>query len=101
MHAYIDLYFSPEGVSPLEIAERVHQHVGLTFIVGEHDLVMEWSTPAQFRILLDKVHEALKGTGVRYRVESVLDDPTFVDPIPWPPPMSDTERQHPAYSTRA
>jgi hypothetical protein len=97
VHTYIDLYFSPEGASPLTVAERLHAEAGLSYIVGEHDLVFEWSSVAEFRDRLGRVHRALQGTGVQYRIQSVLDDPTFIEPVPWPPPAPSAARPHPGY----
>lgn len=99
MHTFVDLYFSPDGLSPLQIAERLREHAGLSFIVGSHDLVFEWSSVKQFRDRLQKLHEALQGTEVTYRLESVIDDPTFIEPTPWPPPLPGVARENPGYST--
>jgi len=97
MHSYIDLYFTPEGVSPLDIADRLRATAGLSFLVGAHDLAFEWDTVEQFRATLSKVHEALKGTGVSYRVETVPEESAFVDPIPWPPVLPHTPSNHPGF----
>jgi hypothetical protein len=97
MHSYIDLFFTPESLSPLEISKRVHAHAGLSFIIGPHDLAFEWKTEEEFHALLSKVHDALKGTGVFYRVETIAEDPAFIEPIPWPPPMPRNDPFHPAY----
>jgi len=97
MHSYVDLYFTPESLSPLEISERVRNVAGLSFIMGAHDLVFEWANETEFRERLAKIHEALKGTGILYRVETVSDDPGFIEPLPWPPPMPRRDPVHPAY----
>jgi len=96
MHSYIDLYFTPDSESPLEISKRVRNIAGLPFIVGPHDLAFEWRTEEEFRSTLSKVHEALKGTGVFYRVETVAEEPTFVEPVAWPS-LPAVDRLHPAY----
>jgi hypothetical protein len=101
MHSYIDLYFAPENVSPLDLAERLRARAGLEFIIGSHDLAFDWETVDEFRRTLASVHEALKGTGVLYRVETVHDEPSFVEPMPWPPPIRDKGPvHHPAYDRR-
>jgi hypothetical protein len=97
MHSYIDLYFSPEGVSPLEVSDRLRAMAGLSFVVGSHDLAFEWDTIEQFRVTLGKIHEALEGTGVTYRVETVAEEPQFVPPIPWPPVLPRTPPTHPGF----
>jgi hypothetical protein len=97
MHSYIDLYFTPDSIPPVEVARRIRESAGLSFIIGRHDLAFEWTTEEEFHHLLSKIHEALKGTGVLYRVETVPEDPTFIEPIPWPPPMPRNDPLHPAY----
>ncbi len=98
VHTYIDLYFAPESVSPLDLARRIREETGLEFIIGPHDLAFEWSTVEEFRERLSRVHAVLKGSGVLYRVETVRDDPTYVEPMPWPPPARVREAtHHPAY----
>jgi hypothetical protein len=97
MHSYIDLYFSPDGVSPLDIADRLRATAGLSFVVGSHDLAFEWDTVEQFRATLSKVHDGLKGTGVLYRVETVAEEPSYVEPIPWPPLLPRSPPTHPGF----
>ncbi len=97
MRTYIDLYFSPEAVSPTEIGERIQKASGLSFIRGAHDLIFEWSTIDEFHEILGRVHTALAGTGVLYRVETVTEEPAFVEPIPWAPPLSNGQGTHPAF----
>jgi hypothetical protein len=97
MHSYIDLFFSPDGVSSIEVSERLRAAVGLSFIIGPHDVAFEWHTVEEFREKLDRVHTALKGTGVLYRIETVSDEPGFIEPVVWPPPMAGAHPTHPGY----
>ena len=98
MHSFIDLYFAPENLSPLDLAERIRARTGLEFVMGAHDLAFDWATVEEFRGTLAKLHEALRGTGVLYRVQTVADEPTFVEPVPWPPPLhKQGPAPHPAY----
>ena len=97
MHSYIDLYFSAEGISPLEVSDRLRAAAGMEFIIGPHDIAFEWHTVEDFRRKLNKVHEALKGTGVFYRIETVSDEPGFIEPAVWPPPMVGNNPTHPGY----
>jgi hypothetical protein len=97
MHSYVDLYFSPEGISPLDIADRLRSMVGLSFVVGAHDLAFEWDTVEQFRVTLEKIHAALKGTGVLYHVETVAEEPAFVAPVAWPPILPHEPPSHPGF----
>jgi hypothetical protein len=97
VYSYVDLYFSPEGIDPLEISERLRREADVTFIVGPHDLVVEWHTVEEFRARMERIHRALRGTGVLYRVESVEDTPAFAEPITWPPAIIRGPPEHPAY----
>ncbi len=97
MHSYIDLYFTPESLPPLEISKRLRKAADLAFIIGPHDLAFEWQTEEEFHERIGRVHRALKGTGVFYRVETVSDDPRYIEPVPWPPPISRGDPVHPAY----
>jgi hypothetical protein len=83
MRSYIDLYFTPGPTPPLEISKRLSQMAGLSFIVGTHDLTFQWITEEEFYDRLSKVHAALEGTGVSYRVETILEGPESITPIPW------------------
>jgi len=100
VHTYIDLYFAPDGVSPLEVADRLRKDAKLSFIVGPHDLVFEWADVEEFRTTLAQVHRALRGTGVTYRVQTALEEPLFVEPATWPPSLQPEPRQHPGYPKR-
>src|SRR5208283_4684530 len=73
---------------------------GLSFIIGPHDLVFDWNFEKEFQERLAKIHEALKGTGILYRVETVSDAPDFAPPIPWPPPMPPPDPQAPPFLGR-
>jgi len=97
MHSYVDLYFTPESVSPLVISDRLRSVAGLSFIIGPHDLVFEWDHEKEFQERISKVHDALKGTGILYRVHTVEDHNGFVEPIPWPPPMPRRDPEHPGF----
>jgi hypothetical protein len=97
MYTYIDLFFSPDGTDPMVVADRLREAASLSFIVGPHDILFEWRTVEEFRAQLAKVHAALAGTGVTYRVQSVEDTPAFVEPVSWPPALIRTP-EHPAYS---
>jgi hypothetical protein len=97
MRTYIDLYFSPDAVSPTDIGERIQKLAGLSYIRGPHDLIFEWTTMTEFHEILGKIHGALAGTGVLYRVETVAEEPAFVEPIPWAPPLSTGPGTHPLY----
>ena len=97
MYSYIDLYFAPEGTSPLEIADRVRHAAGLSFIIGPHDIAFEWTTVEDFRERLAKIHGALRGTGVLYRIETLSDEPGFVAPAAWPPLPTREATSHPGF----
>ncbi len=97
MHSYVDLYFSANGASPFEVSDRLRAAVGVEFIIGPHDVAFEWHTVEEFRTKLTKIHQALHGTGVTYRIETVSDEPGFVEPVVWPPPAPGPNPTHPGY----
>ena len=97
MHSYVDLYFSPDGASPLEIADRMKAALGTGFIIGPHDIVFDWTTTEEFQERLARLHASLRGTGVMYRVETVSDEPGFVEPVSWPPVLPRGPPAHPGY----
>ena len=101
MYSYVDLYFAPDGMTPLEVAERLHRAAEVTYIVGPHDLCFSWRTVDEFRERMQRIHGALRGTGVSYRVESVEEHPAFVEPETWPPAIVSEPRPNPAFSGRA
>ena len=96
MHSYVDLYFDSEGPSPLEISDRLRAAAGMAFIIGPHDIAFEWHTVEEFREKLSKIHAALKGTGVFYRIETVSDEPAYNEPALWPP-IGRNDPVHPGY----
>jgi hypothetical protein len=100
MYTYIDIFFSPDGTNPLDIAERLRSEASLPFIVGPHDILFEWRTVEEFRERMTRIHAALRGTGATYRVQSVEDTPSFVEPASWPPTLVRVP-EHPAYTTGA
>jgi len=87
MRSYIDLYFTAETLPPRELSKRLLQMANLSFIVGSHDLTFEWRTEEEFEARLGKLHSALKGTGVTYRVETIVEDQAAIPPVSWPPPV--------------
>ena len=97
MHSYVDLYFTPDSASPLELSERLRAVAGLSFIIGPHDLVFDWDTEHEFKERLAKIHDALQGSRVLYRIETVSDAPDFVPPVSWPPPMPRRDPEHPGF----
>lgn len=97
MHSYVDLYFAPDGTSPLEVADRLKETAGVAFVVGPHDLHFEWTTVEEFRVTMDRIHRALRGTGVTYKVESAVDDAMFVEPSQWPPTIQARPPNHPGF----
>jgi hypothetical protein len=97
MHSYLDLFFASDGVSPLEISDRIRAAAGLSFIIGPHDITFEWHTVEEFREKLGKIHKALEGTGVFYRIETITDEPGFMEPVVWPPPAVGSNPTHPGY----
>ncbi len=98
MRTYVDLFFSSESDAALDVVSKVRELAGVDFVSGPHDLLFSWQTVDEFRTMLEKVHRALAGSGIVYRIETVLDDAGYVDPVPWPPPTRPGEPiPHPGY----
>jgi hypothetical protein len=95
MRSYIDLYFTPGPVPPVEISKRLLRMAGISFIVGSHDLTFEWRTEEEFHARLSKIHAALSGTGVSYRVETIVQEAGAPDPVLWPPAVPRRESARP------
>ena len=101
MRTYVDLTFSAKGPSPVQLAEQFKRVMGLSFIVGEHDLVFEWQTPEEFRERLEQIHEILRPTGALYRVATADEEVEFSPAVAWPPALNGEPRAHPAYDRPA
>jgi hypothetical protein len=97
MRTYVDITFSSDGPSPIDLAERIRETLGLSFIVGSHDLTFEWSTAEEFRGRIEQVHDLLRDTGAYYRVQTAEEEPGRSPIIAWPPALTDGPQRHPAY----
>ena len=97
MRTFIDLTFSAEGPSPVKLAEQFKRVMGLSFIVGDHDLMFEWRTPEEFRERLEQIHAILRPTGAYYRVATAEDEVDLSPAVSWPPALNGEPRAHPAY----
>ncbi|MGC2034353.1 MAG: hypothetical protein WA761_02770 [Thermoplasmata archaeon] len=97
MRTYIDITFSSDGPSPIDLAERIRETLGLSFIVGSHDLMFEWSSAEEFRGRIEQVHDLLRDTGAYYRVQTAEEEPGRSPIIAWPPALTDGPQRHPAY----
>lgn len=97
MRSFVDITFAADGPSPMEIAEEIKRGMGLSFLVGSHDLVFEWRTPEEFRERLEQLHEFLKGTGAFYRVHTAEEEGTVSAAVAWPPALGGEPQLHPAY----
>ncbi len=86
MITYVDLFFPSGGPTAADIARRLREEAGLSFLRGPHDLSFRWKTLDEFTTGIEKVHQALSGTGVIYRFVSHEDEPATPDDlIGWPP----------------
>lgn len=92
MRTYVDIFFSAGGTSPMEVARAIKKEVGLSFIFGEHDLVLLWEDVADLHRMIEGLNRALKGKGVYFRFESheeTSDEPEIRE-YSWPPMISDS-----------
>jgi hypothetical protein len=87
MRTYVDIYFSASGASPMKVAEALKRDVGLTFVFGEHDLVINWQDVSELFEVIDKLNSVLAPMGVYFRFESHPDqeDAPELREYSWPP----------------
>ncbi len=69
LKTYLKLHFYSEGPNPLEIVKLVKQ-IGFLPVVGDYDFVIEYDTPSEYADIVRRLHDALAGTRVYYRLIS-------------------------------
>ncbi len=67
MKVYIEIYFHCEGDEPLKVIKRL-KDLNFSPVVGEYDFVKEYNTTEEYAEIVTELYNALKGTGVRYRL---------------------------------
>ncbi|MFO7618387.1 MAG: hypothetical protein R6W91_01825 [Thermoplasmata archaeon] len=67
MKLYLKLYFNSEGESTLEIIKKARK-MGFRPTVGYYDFVIDFDTPEDYALLLEKLHKMLKGSRALYTV---------------------------------
>jgi len=67
MITLVKFQFSSEGLSPLEVLDIVLP-LGFRPVVGDYDYAIEYEEHEEYMRLLPRLHEALKGSGVRYEL---------------------------------
>jgi hypothetical protein len=75
MRTYVILQLDSEGASFSEVAETL-EDLGFKPQTGEYDFVYEWDRNASVKDSLwfaDRIHTALKGKRVWFRIETVED----------------------------
>jgi hypothetical protein len=100
MRTYVDLTFSTAGTNPTVAIDRLQTLAHVTLLTGEHDIVFRWDSVEEFRSHITAIHNALAGTGVRYRLRTEAEKPLVPEPGQWPPSARDGEQVNPAYPTR-
>lgn len=87
MRTYVDIYFSPSGASPMKVAEVLKKEIGLAFVFGEHDFVINWQTTEELFEVIARMNAVLRPMGVYFRFESHEEseqDPEIRE-FSWPP----------------
>ena len=69
MRTYLKIHFSSEGENPMEAIKRVKE-VGFVPVVGDYDFVIDYCTPEEYEDIIRRLHDALGGSGVYYRLVS-------------------------------
>jgi hypothetical protein len=69
MKLYIKVYFNSESISPLEIIKSIKE-MGFEPVVGDYDFMKNFETPEEYGLIVEELHETLKGTGIFYRLST-------------------------------
>lgn len=87
MRTYVDIYFSSAGASPMKVAELLKREIGLTFVFGEHDFVINWQTTEELFEVISRLNKVLAPMGVYFRFESHPDNEETEElrEYSWPP----------------
>ncbi len=72
MKLYVKIYFSPDGVSPLEIIRNLKEN-GFTSVFGQFDFVKEFDSEQEYNDIVTKLYTDLKGTGVLFRINTKIE----------------------------
>lgn len=86
MITYVDLFFPSGEKTASDVAAQLKEKVGLSFIRGTHDVCFRWENDGEFELWIERIHQALDGTGVIYRFTSKEEDKELTtDFVGWPP----------------
>ncbi len=72
MKLYVKIYFSPDGVSPLEIIRNLKDN-GFASVFGQFDFVKEFNSEQEYNDIVTKLYTDLKGTGVLFRINTKIE----------------------------
>jgi len=74
MKTYLEILVNSEGSPPSKIKEQLH-NLGFKATKGNYDFVHEWDNESkdvdELFWFADKVHSALKGLNVFFKVETI------------------------------
>lgn len=69
MRLYVKIYFDPEGEDPITIVKKL-KDLGFGPVVGLYDFVKEFDEPEDYPKIVKELHEALRGTKVKYTLQT-------------------------------
>jgi hypothetical protein len=74
METYLEILVNSEGSPPSKIKEQLH-NLGFKATKGNYDFVYEWNKEStdvdELLWFADKIHSALKGLNVYFKVETI------------------------------
>lgn len=73
MKLYVKIYFSTEGISPLEII-RILKEAGFLAVFGQYDFVKEFENEKEYNDIVAGLYTALKGTGALFRINTRIEE---------------------------
>lgn len=95
VRTFVDITFAAGGGSPATVVGRLSQVRDLSFLKGPHDAVFHWETPEEYWHHVAAIHQALRGTGATYRLET-LDDQGVVPVVSsWVGDLPTAEEENP------
>ncbi|MFQ6089138.1 MAG: hypothetical protein ACE5K0_09590 [Candidatus Methanofastidiosia archaeon] len=90
MKSYVDLYMNSEGASIRDVISALRA-LKLKPVAGHHDILIEWENEEEFFEILEKLHKALKGMKVSYRIETIIEEREILPE--WPPKSVGTPKE--------
>ena len=94
MITYVTVFFSSDGPSPLSLAEKLEDNIGIPFIRGQRDIAFRWKTLDEFKMYMNKIYDTFKDSHVFLKFETVEEVEKPVHLLAQWPPVSNRKIDH-------